>query len=290
MASYPWIARKIVRDGDNPESERALNSILYGGGGELRGQRLSGILNSAMGAIAKDKENFLDLDADGLDVSLGASVSYVLSDDAGSLRAVLEDEAARLLSLAVQSQLRQALRSALTRALPQPPALLRGVLPAPAELPLPLLVPRLPEGVGDAEILKGIDSPAAGLAAFPVEPVFEPAAAVVDAVAPPLGREEEVYLISMRRGLEDILGADVDAVLEPSTVLSVLSRLLGVDLPSFPRGDPPPSQLDERVSEVSGVLAGLTEVERDALRLSTNRVVSRVALGVLRRMQSLLAA
>jgi len=293
MESYPWIARKIVRDGDNPESERALNSILYGGGESLRGQRLSGILNSAMGAIAQDsgRAAFLDLDADNLDVGLGESVSYVLSDDASSLRGILEDEMEKLLSLTVQSQLRQTLRSALTRALPQPPALLRGLLPAPAELPLPLLVPRLPEGVEDAEILGAIDSPVAALSAFPVTPVFEPASAVVEAVAPPLQREEEIYLIAMRKGLEDILGADMDSVLAPSNVLSVLSRVLGVELPSV--GPKPaasaPSALDERVSEVWGVVGGLTEEERERLRASTNRVVSRAALGVIKRMQALIA-
>jgi aarF domain-containing kinase len=101
MESYPFVARKLLKE-DRPEIQKALQQVLYapgggadGGGGALRGTRLSVLLNSALGIVAKTSGAFVDLDsvpADG--VSTIASVKFLLSDKARSLRALLVDEAA----------------------------------------------------------------------------------------------------------------------------------------------------------------------------------------------------
>ena len=99
MESYPFVARKLLRE-DRPEVQRALQEVLYGGaagaaaGDALRGQRLSVLLNSAMGVVAETGDAFVDFDSvpeEG--VKLREALGYLLSPEAESLRGLLEDEA-----------------------------------------------------------------------------------------------------------------------------------------------------------------------------------------------------
>lgn len=48
MEAYPFVARKLLSE-DRPEIQRALQEVLYAGGGDLSSTRLSVLLNSALG-------------------------------------------------------------------------------------------------------------------------------------------------------------------------------------------------------------------------------------------------
>ena len=64
MEAYPFVARKLLRE-DRPEVQKALQEVLYAGGGEgkLTPERLAVLLNSAMGVVATNEGSaFVDFD------------------------------------------------------------------------------------------------------------------------------------------------------------------------------------------------------------------------------------
>jgi aarF domain-containing kinase len=97
MESYPFIARKLLREG-RPEIQKALQQVLYSGDGEdskgLKLTRLIALLNNAAGSVStQDGAAFVDLDTvptDGLTFKDG--LKFLLSDQAESLRNLLEKE------------------------------------------------------------------------------------------------------------------------------------------------------------------------------------------------------
>ena len=235
MEAYPFVARKLLRE-DRPAAQRALQEVLYastvGGGNILQGQRLAVMLNSAMGVVARDQSEgaFVDLDTIPEDsISLETGVRYLLSERAESLRKVLEREAIG----AADVLLRQGARKSggrIIAALPQPPSLpfdlpLIGKLPKPEDLPGPILVPR---------------SAASGL---PPTPALASPNEVLDAIAPRLTREEELFAISLTDLARGSLGDDAavvlsgDALLEPEAVASLLLGVLATG--RTPVGDSP---------------------------------------------------
>lgn len=214
MESYPFVARKLLRE-DRPEVQRALQEVLYGGaagaaaGDALRGQRLSVLLNSAMGVVAETGDAFVDFDSvpeEG--VKLREALGYLLSPEAESLRGLLEDEAVTAADLLG----RQASRRAFNRAVNALPTL--PFLPRADQLPLPLPLPPRDSDVGSS-------NPAPQLA------LVAPAAAL-EALAPPPSREEELYALSLVDLARVALGPEVAAVLagdaldDPAAVAKLL--------------------------------------------------------------------
>jgi aarF domain-containing kinase len=203
IEAYPFVARKLLSS-DRPELQQALQEVLYSGttpGGDgLRGvitpTRLAGLLNSAAGIVAKQEgQAFVDLDAvpeDG--VTATEALKYVLSPSAQSLRELLAGEAENAADLL----LRQALRKSVplvAAAIPQPPKL--PFLPAPPEplnLPLPIFLPSAPA----ASLLTtpASDLPSSLLSGG-ATPVLTTGQELLEALAPPLSRDEELYAISL---------------------------------------------------------------------------------------------
>ena len=204
IEAYPFVARKLLSS-DRPELQQALQEVLYAGttpGGEgMRGvitpTRLAGLINSAAGIVAKQEgQAFVDLDAvpeDG--ISAGDALAYVLSPAAASLRTLLATEAENAADLL----LRQALRKSvplIAAAVPQPPRLpFLPAPPEPLELPLPLVLPSTPT----SSLLSGAGG---GVAGFPAAllagtPTLTTGQQLLDALAPALSRDEELYAISL---------------------------------------------------------------------------------------------
>lgn len=187
LEAYPFVARKLLSS-DRPELQRALQEVLYGGGdpslkGVVTPTRLSALINSAAGIVARQQgAAFVDLDAipEGA-LSPSAAARFLLSPGAASIRALLADEAFGAADLL----LRQALRKAvplIAAALPQPPRL--PFLPPPPDvLDLPLPLPRM-DGT----------TASPGRLALPAVTSMRQ---LLDALAPKLSRDEELYAISL---------------------------------------------------------------------------------------------
>ena len=330
QSAYPWIARKIVRE-DRPDAERALIGVLYGNGGEsLRGRRLSSILNSvlaadAMSGAGKTSSAVIDLEATSAPedaVSLRESVSFILSPAAKSLRQILEKEVQAVFGLWARTQLRQTMRASFAATLPQAPGFLPGFVksfvPAQDKLPVPFIVPQLrsapssPSSSTSSTSTTSLSSmpssskatmatPAvetnvnpldAVLSSTPV-PIISTAPEILEAVAPPLSREEEVYLISASTAVSEVAGTDVMRLFSTSSLISVLSRVTGLSLPQLGASSPSSPDddariFDERIEEVSSVLNGLSNDEREQLHLSAAKIVNSTVLDVVKRAQSLL--
>ena len=229
MEAYPFVARKLLRE-DRPAAQRALQEVLYastqGGGSILQGRRLAVMLNSAMGVVARDAGEgvFVDLDTIPEDsISLSTGLRYLLSPRAESLRKVLEKEAIG----AADILLRQAVRKGggrLFAQLPQPPRL-PGFLPfelpsfpKPEDVPGPMLVPSRTGGAPT--------------------PCLATPNQVLEAAAPKLSREEELFAISLADLAQGTLGRDAavvlsgDALLEPEAIAGLLLGALATgDVP-----------------------------------------------------------
>eukprot|EP00873_Tetraselmis_striata_P029871 jgi/Tetstr1/450135/TSEL_037177.t1 len=213
MEAYPFVARKLLSE-DRPEIQKALQEVLYGAGtgdgGTIRADRLAVIVNSAMGRVVQGSGAFVDFDTVPTDgVSLGDALAYILTPGGASLRNLITDEAFNVADLV----LRQAARKSFTRiinSLPQPPTFL-PFLPKPGDAPIPVLLPT-PSGQ-------------------PVPVVAEPNK-LLEALAPKLDREEELYVISLTDLAARTLGDDSakilsgDAILEPQSTARLLLRVL----------------------------------------------------------------
>ena len=227
MESYPFIARKLLREG-RPEIQKALQEVLYSGAdGEstsLKFTRLLALLNNAAGSVAKqDGAVFVDLDTipeDGLSVEQG--LKFILSDNAGSLRQLLQGE----VDAAVDVLARQVFRRAVDEAIvaltpPAPPSipLLGSIFPQPPkldEITLPMILPSFDQD--------GRLAPRPRVSAMTLQE-FK------DIVAPRLTQDEEIYAIGLAEGCEEFLGKDIanllrgENVLSPSSVQVVLNAL-----------------------------------------------------------------
>jgi aarF domain-containing kinase len=218
--------------------QKALQELLYTGGG-LQGARLSVLLNGAMGVVARTKGGaFVDFDTVPEEsVGLPQALSYLLSPGSRSLRQILVSEAV----VAADVLLRQALRKAaatLFNALPRPP-LFAQLLPRPETVPTPFLLPTA----------SGQPAPA----------VVEPER-LLDAAAPRLTRDEELYAIAIVDLVAGAVGRDAavvvsgDAVLDPRAVarlaLSVISTGRAPGLSAMP------APLQSALLQVTAALAG----------------------------------
>jgi len=220
MESYPFIARKLMRE-DRPEIQQALQEVLYSGGkesGELKFTRLLALLNNAAGTVGTQEGSaFVDLDAvpdDGLSFTDG--FGYLLSDQAESLRNLLENEVDNIVDILSRQILRQGLSEA-TIALTPPriPSLpFFGDIFPPSlkvdEIPLPFLLP-------------GKNGNAASLGLLTIQEF-------TDLLAPELSQDEELFGLGLADAAGEIFGDHVAEFVRGESVISTKSAelLLGV--------------------------------------------------------------
>ena len=209
METYPFIARRLLKEG-RPEIQQALQEVLFSASTGLQLNRLFALLNNSQGSVGtKEGAVFVDLDAvpeDGL--SLADAVKLLLSDDAESLRALLESEVENIADIL----LRQILRKGATETLlaitpPRLPSLpFIGDFLSPPRLQLEEV--RLPFA------LPGGDGDTPSISLMTVNEF-------TDLVAPRLSREEEVYAISIVDAVEELLGNGVASFLRGDDLLSI---------------------------------------------------------------------
>lgn len=213
MESYPFIARKLLKE-DRPEIQRALQEVLYSGNdtsGGLKFTRLIALLNNAAGSVEKKEGGvFVDLDAvpdDGLAFEDG--LRYLMSDEAESLRNLLESEVDNLVDVISRQIIRKGFNEALIALTPpRPPAIpffgdLLPPTPKVDEIPLPIL---LPGKDGSAS------TPSVGILSLKD---------FVDLAAPKLDQDDEIYALSVSDAAGDILGPNIASFLRGDSVLSV---------------------------------------------------------------------
>lgn len=241
LESYPFVARKLLSE-DRPEIQRALQQVLYAKGGDgLQTTRLSVLLNSALGIVARQSGGaFVDFDSipEGA-VDLTTSVKFLLSKKALSLREVLIEEAASAVDILMRQAARKAFSQITTR-LPVPPFFGR-FLPRPENIRAPFFIPSAGGGA-------------------PFTPVFMTPAEMLEIAAPRLTRDEEFFAISLSDAATQTLGADAgvvvkgDALLDPAAALRVI---LGITS-------------SKSIAQMSGPL--VADVSKSILNaLSTNR-------------------
>ena len=209
LESYPFVARKLLSE-DRPEIQRALQQVLYAKGGDgLQTTRLSVLLNSALGVVARQSGGaFVDFDSipEGA-VDLTTSVKFLLSEKAVSLREVLIDEAVNAGDILLRQAARKAFSQITTR-LPTPPFFGR-FLPRPENIRAPFLIPSASGGA-------------------PFTPVFLTPVEMLDCAAPKLTRDEEFFAISLSDAASQTLGKDAgvvvkgDSLLDPAAALRVV--------------------------------------------------------------------
>lgn len=222
MESYPFIARKLLAEG-RPEIQQALQEVLFSvtdddASSGLKLNRLFALLNNASGAVGtKEGAAFVDLDQvpeDGL--SLGDGFKLLLSDDALSLRKLLEDEVENIADVFFRQITRKGMTEAVVNLTPpRPPTLpfLGDVLPQPPkvqldDVPLPFLLP-----AGDGDRIR----PSVSLMT-----VNE----FTDLIAPKLTRDEEIYAISIADAAEQFLGSDSANFMRGDGIISTQSAQL----------------------------------------------------------------
>ncbi len=203
MESYPYIARKLLAE-NRPEIQQALQEVLFSvtdgdSSNGLKFTRLLALLNNASGSVGtKEGAAFVDLDAipeNGLGLADG--VKLLLSENAESLRKLLEGEVETIADLFFRQIVRKgATEAAVTFAPPRPPSIpfLGDILSPPKvqldEIPIPFLLPTDIEGN-----------------AAPTVSVMT-AKDFTDLIAPKLNRDEEVYAISIADAAEQFLGSE----------------------------------------------------------------------------------
>jgi len=225
MEAYPFIARKLLREG-RPEIQKALQEVLYSNseneGSGLKLTRLLALLNNAAGSVStQEGAAFVDLDSvpeDGLSAKEG--IKFLLSDNAGSLRSLLEKEVDNIVDVLSRQIFRQGMSEAMIALTPpRPPALpfLGDIFPrTPAfdEIPLPLLLP----GIGP----DGQNRPSVSILSLKE---------FTDLVAPKLDQDEEIFALGLADGAREFFGDEIgdlilgERVLSPQTVDLVLKAL-----------------------------------------------------------------
>lgn len=325
MESYPFVARKLLRE-DRPEIQRALQEVLYSQDG-LQANRLSVLLNSALGVVAKRSDAFVDLDSVPDEaVGLGTSLKFLLGRQSNSLRNLLIDEAVTALDILMRQGSRKAYAQVFNN-LPRPPFIGR-FLPQPDEVRIPFLIPRAsfaaaaleynrPAKAGEGGVIRSSLPTPADLRNG-ATPVFLTPKQLIEAAAPKLSREEELYALSLTDLAVQTLGEDAgvvvngNALLDPRATVRFLLSIAGSGQLKLPGGVSSllsPSQLqaiskrieplvaqsnqnresaaDNGIDEVASVLASLAPEEEAVLEETSNAIVSRLIGKVVDRLQVL---
>eukprot|EP00804_Cyclotella_cryptica_P025632 CCRYP_002844-RA/>CCRYP_002844-RA protein AED:0.03 eAED:0.03 QI:448/1/1/1/1/1/4/272/975 len=215
MESYPFIARKMLAE-NRPEIQQALQEVLFSvtdneSSSGLKLTRLLALLNNASGAVGtKEGSAFVDLDAipqDGLSLSDG--LKLLLSENAESLRKLLEDEVENIADLFFRQITRKGMTEAIvTFTPPRPPTLpfVGDILSPPKvqldEIPLPFLLPsKTGNGITPSVSLMTVND-------------------FTDIIAPKLSREEEIYAISLADAAEQFVGTRASSFLRGDGLIS----------------------------------------------------------------------
>jgi hypothetical protein len=219
MESYPFIARKLLAE-NRPEIQQALQEVLFSvddsSSPGLRLNRLLALLNNASGSVGtKEGAAFVDLDAipeDGL--SLGDGAKLLLSENAESLRKLLEEEVENIAWIFFRQIIRKGMTEAVvTFTPPRPPSLpfISDILSPPKlqldDISLPFLLP------------------GAELSSTPSVSIMT-ANEFTDLIAPKLTRDEEIYAISIADAAEEFLGPNVANFLRGDSLISTQSASL----------------------------------------------------------------
>lgn len=215
LEAYPFIARKLLTR-ESSTVQKALQEVLYSnnedGTSGLKLSRLLALLNNAAGSVAtQDGAVFVDIDAvpeDG--ISFQEGLKFMMSDDAESLRTLLEPEVDNIMDILTRQIFRQGIQEAVVALTPpRPPALpfLGDILPPSPkldEIPLPLLLPGA----------EGIQS-----SSFVVTSIKE----LTNAVAPKLSQDEELFALGLADGAQEFFGEGMGEFVRGESVFSAKS-------------------------------------------------------------------
>mmetsp|Transcript_5022 Transcript_5022/g.5151 ORF Transcript_5022/g.5151 Transcript_5022/m.5151 type:complete len:865 (+) Transcript_5022:87-2681(+) len=295
MEAYPFVARKLLKE-DRPEIQKALQEVLYGKEGQnVRATRLSVLLNSALGVVARSSGAVIDLDQLPDDaVNIATAMKFVLSDSSSSLRKILKEETI----IASDILLRQSTRKAfgvVTSSLPRPP-LIGRFLPKLDSVRLPFL---LPSSDGQSARVSLLTSDQ-----------------IINVAAPRLSREDELYALSLVDLVSQTAGTDAativsgDAIMEPTAAVRLLLQIINSREDSIqqmpfvseiintinrvlPKNSSPiPSDaLESHVGDNQGVkdvtlaISSLTSSETEVLRLFIVEVIDALRTKLLTRFQ-----
>jgi len=215
LEAYPFIARKLLTT-ESSTVQKALQEVLYSsnddGTSGLKLSRLLALLNNAAGSVAKqDGAVFVDIDVvpeDG--ISFQEGLKFMMSDDAGSLRTLLEPEVDSIVDVLTRQIFRQGIQEAVvTLTPPRPPSIpfLGDILPPSPkleEIPLPLLIPGA-EGVRSSS--------------FTVTTIKQ----LTDAVAPRLSQDDELFALGLADAAEEFFGDGMGDFVRGESVFSAKS-------------------------------------------------------------------
>lgn len=244
-------------------------------------------------------------------VDVKSLLSFVLSEKATSLRALLVDEAVNAVDILLRQGTRKVYVDLLSR-LPRPPQFIQSIIPPPQETTLPFFIP--------------ISTQFSPESFRTTQTTLEK---LVEYAAPKLTREEEFYASSLKELIRQSLGSDAssiangDIITNPSAsgrfILSFLSsnrgsflqfpifdteiteassRLLRILKPLSPDGSKNKSVIlstssnddshaDAEVTRLVSALSGLEESEDEALRNVSTEVLTKLAQRVITRLQRL---
>ena len=297
MEAYPFVARKLLSE-DRPEIQRALQQVLYStgqsNGDGLQATRLSVLLNSALGVVAKNADAAIDFDTIPDEaVDIGTALKFLMGDKTSSLRAILEEEAITAGDILFRQASRKSFSTAVNN-LPRPP-LISQFLPKIESLPLPVLLP----SVNGRQPVQALTTPAEAL----------------DIAAPKLTREEELYALSLTDLTTQTLGRDAAVIVSGDTLVdpraaarTLLYIIVNGEIPAL-ESVPAVKQLssalmnfvggsgsvhditstpsEDGIQSISKGISDLNEQETKTLQEFASNVGSSVLERVLDRLQSL---
>jgi hypothetical protein len=211
LQAYPFIARRLLQS-DRPEIQTALQEVLYSSDGSNSGLKLSrllALLNNAAGSVAtQEGAVFVDIDAipeDG--ISFKECLKFLLSDNAESLRKLLEPEVDSIVDILTRQIFRKGVSEAVVALTPpRPPAIpfLGDILPPSPrldEIPLPMLLPGA----------EGIQSP--WVTVMTIQQL-------TDAVAPKLSQDDELFALGLADAAKEFFGEEIAGFVRGESVFS----------------------------------------------------------------------
>lgn len=296
LEAYPFVARKLLKD-DRPSMQKTLQEVLYAQSNGLKTTRLSVLLNSALGVVARQSGGaFVDFDSIPEDsISLATALKFIFSEKASSLRNILIDEAVS----ASDILLRQATRKGFNQVVNRIPKIFPSSFPSLDDVPVPFLLPTNPSSSSSSYSLS--------VASF--KPVFLTPRRLIEVMSPKLTREEELFAVSLTDLTRQIFGEDASIIVNGDALLDQTASarfLLGfvnsaVDSSLFPPQASDvmkqirpliPSSLGNHNSDglrdLSAGLHSLTPYERDEAKRVVNIIFDKLREKVVNRLQTLL--
>lgn len=232
MESYPFVARKLLKE-DRPEIQKALQQLLYakpGGDGAsgLQGTRLSALLNSALGVVAKSSSSSSLIDFDSIpedSVDISTSLKFILSPSSKSLRSILVEESVTAGDILLRQAARKVFQQVIN-SLPRPP-LFGQFLPKPENIAIPFLIPSeqipLPASYEESDSMLTLDFDRVQRAVRSMKLTSKRMTAkdFLEISAPRLSREEELYAISLTDLATQTLGRDAGMIINGNMLLDL---------------------------------------------------------------------